>query len=104
MPAGTHHRQEPRVVMALVSAAADMMAADGLPAGSLPKRLKPEERGAAVDRTPRVSSNARQVLVGITVLIIVCAAMARAGSNAPDWSASQAQPVDPAANVWLVFV
>jgi hypothetical protein len=57
-----------------------------------------------VDRAPRASSNVRQVLVGIAVLIVVCAAMARAVANAPDRPASQAQPVDAAANLWLIFI
>jgi len=37
-------------------------------------------------------------------MMVVCAAMARATANEPDRPASQAQPVDPAANVWLIFV
>jgi hypothetical protein len=57
-----------------------------------------------VDNRPRVSSNARQVLVGMASLIVLCAAMAWAGTNAPAWSAPQAQPGNPAANVWLIFV
>jgi hypothetical protein len=37
-------------------------------------------------------------------LMVLCVAMARAGANAPDRPASQAQPLDPAANIWLIFV
>jgi hypothetical protein len=53
-----------------------------------------------VHRTPRVI---RQVLIGIAVLMVV--AVARGVANAPAGRPpSQAQPVDPAAHVWLIFV
>ena len=52
-----------------------------------------------------VLSNARYALGGIAVLLVVCAAVARAVPNAPAGRpASQAQPVDPAATIWLIFI
>jgi hypothetical protein len=75
-----------------------------LPAGYVTKASKAEERRAAVDRTPRVSSIGRRVLVAIAGVMVVCAAMARAAANAPDRPASQAQPLDPATTIWLIFV
>ncbi len=58
-----------------------------------------------IDRRPHVVSNALCVLGGIAVLLVVCAAVARAVPNAPaKRPASQAPTVDPAANVWLIFI
>ena len=57
------------------------------------------------DRRLDVLSNARYALGGIAVLLVVCAAVARAVPHAPPREpVSQAQPVDPAAKVWLIFV
>jgi hypothetical protein len=55
-----------------------------------------------IDRSPRVVSNARQVLGGIAVMLVVYATVARAIPNAP--TSPPAQPVDSAANVWLIFI
>jgi len=58
-----------------------------------------------INRRPRVVSNALHVLGGLAVLLSVCGAVASAVPDAPaSPPASHAQPVDPAANVWLIFI